>query len=113
MNIKFLIILLTFIIFTSCIRESPKLEQFEVEVIGFLSGMPLILFNNEDINTLEQITGIKGQNVFLANNLDIQLQKDGLDLIVIARKPQPGEVRTGYSPGPSLPEIAIIHAKRK
>jgi len=112
-----LLILLTIgLTFSSCEKSSTESEfLFEAEVIGRNNdcGIYAIRFTKYNQKANEIAGTLFTQYVFIAKNLPVDLQVDGLSIILNIRRINYSEMTACTTMGPSYPWIYVLSAKKK
>jgi len=100
---------------TSCERNDNPEYPFEAEVLG--PNMDCGIYQIRIINDLDKAIEKVGisvvSGVYIAENLPVDLQKGGINIILDIREPKTSELGFCTAMGPSLTWLHVINAKLK
>ena len=108
-----IIILTILVTFNSC--ERTEGYPFEAKVLGRNSDCGLFAIKfSENLTQVQEIAGTSIlDDVYIAKNLPLELQTEGLSIVLNIRKIQNSELTACTDRGPSYPWIYVLNAKAK
>ena len=115
-KLPILITLTIGLLFSSCERNNNSPDYpFEAEVLGpnMDCGLYQIRITNDLDKAIEKVGISVVSGVYIAENLPVDFQQEGISIVLDIREPKPSELGFCSAMGPSLTWLHVINAKLK
>ena len=114
-KIPIFITLIIGLLFTSCERNNNPVYPYEAEVLGpnMDCGIYQIRITNNLDKAIEKVGISVVAGIYIAENLPVDLQQEGITIVLDIREPKPSELGVCTAMGPSYPWLHVINAKLK